>query len=485
MPNSLVDGSAQTTAVVLDALSPSRAPSAAREHRAPFIHSRLVGAIGWVVLGTMAAHVLRLGGNLIVSHMLSPDMFGVVSIAMVVQVMMALLSDVGLIENIIRRPHGGDLLFLNTAWTVQVLRGFLMWGGCLVVATTLHFATVRQLIPPDSAYAAPMLPWILAVNSFSCVLHGFHSTKVATENRNLRLVPLIKLDLLAQIICLTVMIVTAKATGSIWSLVVGSLISQLAYTVLSHRWLDGYSNRFCWNREALKELISFGKWLFWSSLFAVFAMNADRLLLGAMVNAHLLGLYSISISLVGAVDMLVGQVFSKALMPVFSEVARSHPEQVPAAYLSLRRRVDPAMLFVSGALCATGQLIVDILYDARYREAGQILEVLALSMIATRFSLVQQVYLALNRPHYQVVLNLVRFISIYALVPLMYFLFGLKGALFAIALRELATLPFIFRFNARHGMNNFRLELALLATWPVGWIFGEGLKWFAASLLIA
>ena len=443
------------------------------------LSKRLLGAAAWVVFGAGAAHVLRLGGNLVATRLLVPEMFGLVAIAGLVPMILSLLSDIGFRENVCRSPNGDDPTFLNTLWSVQLIRGWSLWGACLLLAASLHVVGAWGWLDPRSTYGDPRLPWVIAVSSMSIAIGSLHSTKVFSENRHLRMTQLLKIELLAQLVGVVLMIVLAWATESIWSILLSGLISTGVYVVLSHTWLPGQNNRLVWDRDALQQVMTFGKWLFWSSAFTVIASNADKILLGGFVAPEVLGFYSIASNLVGAVDTLVSQVFSRVAMPGLSEVARNNPQRLAAAYFKLRKRFDPLLLLLSGALFSAGHLIIDLLYDPRYRSAGPMLEILSLSLLASRYSLAQTAYLAINRPQYQVVLNVARLVTIYAMAWGAYLLFGLKGALVAIALRDIPILPLIFYFNAKHAMNSVKLELGLLLIWPVGYALGQGVMLLA------
>ncbi len=74
----------------------------------------------------MASQGIRLGGNLIMARLLMPEMFGIMVIATTVSVVLHLLSDVGFRQNIIQSPRGNDPAFLNTVWTAQIIRGFIL-----------------------------------------------------------------------------------------------------------------------------------------------------------------------------------------------------------------------------------------------------------------------------------------------------------------------------------------------------------------------
>jgi O-antigen/teichoic acid export membrane protein len=116
---------------------------------------------GWILIGYALALILRLLGNLIMTRIFVPDVFGIMAIATVVQVIISLLSDIGLFQAIIQSPNGEKPSLLNTAWTVQALRGCLIWAACIAVAVGLLAANTWGWLPPSSVYANPVLPAVI------------------------------------------------------------------------------------------------------------------------------------------------------------------------------------------------------------------------------------------------------------------------------------------------------------------------------------
>jgi O-antigen/teichoic acid export membrane protein len=269
------------------------------------------------------------------------------------------------------------------------------------------------------------------------------------------------------------MFALGAATRSIWALVAGGLVASLVITALSHTWMNGHRNRLRWDPSALPELIGFGKWILLSSAVGVAATSGDRLILGALVEPDVLGVYAIAVLITGAIEGVLASLLLAVSLPAFSEIARSDPSRLREAYYRMRLPADLLLLFLAGALGAAGQALIDLLYDPRYSAAGGMLQVLALSLFAARFGVAQQVYMALGIPRYQTYVNIVRFVSLYALLPLLYYLGGMPAAVWGVALHGLATLPFIYRFNARFGLNDWRRELAPLAALPAGFLFAS------------
>lgn len=417
------------------------------------------------------------------ARLLVPEMFGVMVIATTVAVVLALLSDMGLRQNIIQSKRGDDPAFLNTAWTVQILRGFILFALSLLVAGFAWFAQAINLSPAGSTYAAPELPLVLAVTGFSAIINGFQSTKLALAFRSFQQNKVVLIELAAQIIGLLVMLGIGYFTGSIWSLVAAGLVAALISTMLGHLWLQGPNNRLQWDGPALKELIAFGRWVLLSSAVGVLAAHGDRIWFGGSMSAAELGIYSIAVLILGAIETGVRKLAAAAALPAFSEVARSGDAvRLRALYYRFRLLIDLALLFACGLLLTLSPLIIGWLYDARYAGAGSMLAILSLSFFTLRFILAHQVWLALGLTKYLAVDNLIRLVSLWTLLPLMLALGGTTYAIWGVALYTLPTVFFILYINRRLGLLDIKRELVVLPILGVGALCGMGFSqvvaWF-------
>jgi O-antigen/teichoic acid export membrane protein len=443
----------------------------------PTLRQRVLRAGAWNLAGYGVSQALRLGGNLVMTRLLAPEMFGIMAIATLVAVILSMLSDLGIYQNIVQSRRGDDPLFLDTAWVVQIVRSAVLWAAALLIAGALQAANSAALLPAGTVYASPMLPAIIAVSSFAVVIAGFQSTRFAQAQRRFEQKPLVQIEVASQCAALAVMIVFGLLTRSIWALVAGTLVGSLATTLLSHLRLSGHANRLRWEPEALRELLHFGKWIFISSGVFVLVANGDRLLLGALVDEATLGLYAIAALIIGAVEASMTRLFATVYLPALSEVARTDPARLRAVYYKLRVPGDLLLLFLAGLLFAAGQLVIDVLYDPRYAGAGAVLQILALSLVGTRYLVSLQVYLAIGRPRYQAIVNLMRFVSLYALVPTAYLIGGVTAAIWTIALHALAVVPFFYRVNASLKLNDWRLEALVLTAFPAGLALGWELQY--------
>lgn len=443
------------------------------------LRKRALRAGSWNLVAQVASQVMRLGGNLVMARLLLPEMFGVMVIANTVSVLLHLLSDVGLRQNIIQSQRGDDPHFLNTAWTVQIIRGFVLFALTLLLALGAWLAQLAELWPAGSTYAAPVLPMVLAATGLSAVIWGFQSTKIDVAVRTFQQKRVVLVDLTSQVVGLVVMLVLGYLTHSVWALVIAGLVSALAWTLLGHTALEGPRNRLEWDRSALTELIVFGRWILLSSMVGVLAMYGDRMWFGASMTAAQLGVYSIAVLILGAVQTALMKIFGAVALPAFSEAARADDkERLKALYHRFRLLVDLLVLFICGGFLTASPLLIGWMYDDRYREAGPMLAILSLSFLTLRYTLAHQVWIALGLTKYQAMDNIIRLVSLWGLLPLLLAIGGVDWAIWGVALHTVPTLVLIVYVNRKLDIFSLKRELVVLPMLLVGALCGALLTAF-------
>ena len=445
-----------------------------RESPAMPLKHRVFRAGGWTLVGHFLSLSLRLMSSIILTRIFSPDTFGLLAIITAVTTVLALLTDIGLRQSIIRSPNGDNPVFRNTVWAVQVLRGLIVWGLCVIVAGGLHIASIWQFVPADSVYAQSRLPGLIIVSSFSAVIVGFTSMKTYTASRDLNLQRVTLFEIFSQFFGLILIVLLGWLTGSIWSYVAGLLITSAVMVLLGHFGLRGPRDRLAWDKEALHEISHFGKWIFFSSAISATILNGDRMLLAGWLNPTELGFYSLANNLASVADALANSLFGSVVMPTLSEVNRSQPERLAELFSRIRWLSDSLLLFVAGFLFASGAAIVGLLYDPRYSSAGWMLQWLSFGLVFARYNIAGSAYMALGRPHYITVINVVRSISLFVFLAIGFYGFGVFGAIVGIAFYMVPSAACILYYNRRLQISNLRLEMFVLLVWPIGWLVGTG-----------
>ncbi len=418
------------------------------------------------IIGYLLSQGLRLATNLILSRLLFPAAYGLTAIVTVFMVALGMLTDVGLKDSIISSEHGDDLDFLNTAWTIQVIRGFMLWGAAIALA-----------YPVSLLYHEPRLFAMITVASFALVIHGFGSTKLDTLARHVRRGPLLVVEVTSKVAAMIVMFVWAKLSPTVWALIAGGMTQSVLEVVGSHLLPTGYVNRFRWDKTAARTITNFGKWIFGSSLFTFLAGEGDRILLGRFLTMATLGVYSVAGMLGSAVGQVVNRLTYAVFFGLFSQVVRERPAEVGRHYYAARLKLDLLAMPALGALVVLGPNVVRLLYDPRYRAAGYMLQ-----FLCVRVGLQCILYpcgvciIALGHPRFHLIANAGRFIAVWIGIPLGWYLGHLKGVLWGTTVSELPMLVVFWFAFRRFGLLRISRELIAPVAAGVGAALGLVLK---------
>ena len=437
------------------------------------LKQRVLKAGVWSLSGFALSSVIRLGSNLLMTRLLAPEMFGVIALAFTMIIGLSMFSDVGLKQNVVYSRRGHDAIFLNTAWVLQASRGILLWVLACCLCVALVMAVRFNLVSWSSVYAAPSLPYVLAALSFSAVISGFESTKFLEGSRSVLLGKITSIEIIAQIAGLLGMVIWVLVDRSVWALVAGALTSSLVRTLLSHILLPGTPNRWQWDKGSAREIAQYGKWILLASVLGFLVNSGDRLILGGLVDSATLGFYSIASLIVGSLEGLLSKIMSDVAFPAFSEVVRNRIADLKKNYYRILFILASASYFASGFLIASGQSLINLLYDRRYDDAGWMLAILAASLIAMPFRLSTQSFLALGLPKLQSYSLIVRLCSLFLLTPIAFSYYGFGGALASIVFSHFSYLPLIIYFNAKNQLFDLSRELYLLLWVPFGLAAGK------------
>ncbi|KAA0970571.1 oligosaccharide flippase family protein [Aureimonas fodinaquatilis] len=435
---------------------------------------RRISSAGLWSMGQFGASLsVRLLSNMILTRMLLPEAFGMVAVVSVLTIALALLSDLGIGQNVIVHNRGNEPAFLNTAWTVQVLRGLFIWSLAIMAAGLITLLAARGVFSPGTVYVDPRLPAVLIVGSFIVVLQGLESTKVHQARRNLQIRRLTEIEFGVQILALAMTVLLAWYWQSIWALVLGSVFSSTIKTIATHLLLSGQPNRLGWEQQAWWEIFRFGRWIFFSSIVGVLFTTGDRLILGGLVDVNTMGLYAIAALLLSVVQSAVTTLVGTVAFPALSELARGDRQGFRQAYLRFQAAADGILGLAAGGIYICGPLVVSVLYDPRYAESGAMLSILAVGLIGMRYCIVEQCYMACDEMRYFLASNVLRLLVMVVLLPLGHAYYGLEGALTAIVLAQFAAWPVAWLFKAKHRLFDWRTEGAFIPAVALGLLLGN------------
>ncbi len=395
---------------------------------------------------------LRLGGNLILTRLLFPEAFGMMAIIQAVIYGVWMLTDVGIGASIVQQARGNEPSFLNTAWTIQIIRGFIIWVGLCALA-----------FPMAIFYAEPQLASMIPVVGLSAIISSFNSTKLFTAQRNLEVARVSQIEVGSYAIGLLCTIFLAWLLQSVWSLVWGGLIAASVKMFASHLVLHGIKNQLLWDRDAIAHLIGFGRWILLSSTLTFISVQGASLVIGAVLDMSQLAFFTLastmSLMFWQAMQQLAGQVF----FPVYTEVYRANPSSLVATLYKARLALILPSWCLAVLFVFFGTQLMGGLYDERYHESGVMLEQLAAgSLVGCVWGSYSGVLLAMGKVATMTALTAVQIICQFGGMFIGYHYGGQAGIVMGIAAANWITYPAHAFVMYRNGLWQPKLDLIFL-----------------------
>ncbi|WP_330629342.1 oligosaccharide flippase family protein (plasmid) [Thioclava litoralis] len=433
--------------------------------RGDSVKARSMRSSAFVVVGFGGQNVLRLGSNLILTRLLYPEAFGLMALVQVFLTGLQMFSDLGINASIIQNKRGEEPEFLNTAWTVQILRGVLLWA----IACTLAW-------PAAQLYHEPRLMELMPVAALTAVITGFTTTKIAVANRNLQIGVQVMTELAAQFAGLIVTVVLTFIWRDVWALVIGGVCAAVFKVSAQHVMLKGPANRFHWDKPAAQELIRFGKFIFLSSIAGFIVNQSDRAILGAHIPLGDLGIYTIAYTVASIPLLLAQQAGGKVIFPLYRRFPMDQSAENRRKVHRARRLTRLFTLCLACAISLGGVGLIGVMYDERYIKAGPIVVLMGFSMAAQiSVSMYDGAYLSKgdSRNHFFLTSLSAALQLVFLLVGVAWF--GLLGAIFAPVGVVLCVYPFRAKLLRRYQAWDPIGDIGALA---LGWAITALATWY-------
>ena len=413
--------------------------------------------------GDLCQHGLRLAGNLIMTRLLYPEAFGLMLIVNLLMTGLEMLSDVGVRNAVILHSHNQERKYLNTAWTMLIVRGVLMTlFACALAAPIAHWK------------GEPILFGLILVSSFSVLIKGFGSPNGLIYERDVKMGRVVGLEVFAQAAGLVLSVTWLLIYPTIWALAAHGVLVAAIATGLSYVVFKGERPRFFIDRKIAKQIFNFGKWIFLSTALSFLAYQGDRLLMSNWLDVDLLGIFGIAATFSALVESVLMAIGYNVLFQVYAELKKSGAEKFNKQQIKVKAMfylaAFPAILFFS----IFGDLFIEFLYDPRYHAAGWMLQVLAVGaiFIALSASMIP-VPLSYGNSFLHMALQAYRLAMLFVSMTVGGMLAGIKGLICGISVAPLLYYPVLLMAVRRYGIKvswvDLLLTLIVLALIAVGW----------------
>lgn len=396
-------------------------------------HSKILTGSLWTMVGFSSEMLFRMGSSLILTRIFLPEVFGTMAIVTAIMVGMEMLSEVGVRTSLIQNPNAKTINFAQTAWTVQIIRGFFLWSLVFIFSSQLavHFQE-------------PNLTYLLPVAAISLIFKGFTSSNQHLYSRELGVKKIVLTKGLVQFISIFSVIILSFIYQSIWAIVIGSLLSAFLNTLFSFVLFQHFKMRLMLDKQVVRSILKIGKWLFFATMFHFLIAQGDRLILGSLINKTELGLYNLAAMFTQIPISILAALSGNILLPFLAKSFNEKPEHFNQTFNDLLHKILRYMLPLVAALAILGNMLIQLLYPEEFHLAGQILQLLA---IASFFQVISFALIPVLLSRGDSFRHMLAYLSLLVLyLPGIYLgfkFYGMWGAFYAMCAAQIIWLPII------------------------------------------
>lgn len=345
------------------------------------LKGKIVRNVGWMAIGFLSDLVLRLISSVILTRLLDPGAYGLISTVMVFMVFVTLLSDLGIKTIVTADERGDDPDFLSLLWTMQIIRGLISAAAVCIIALVWQHALAVDWIAADSNYANPLLPQLMYLVSLGLVLMGFGSINEYRLVRHLDAGAITRMDIVVRVFTSVVTVVLALIFRSVWAIALGIVLSYGMRAMLTHVMLSGERMRLRFHWQEIKKVLSLSRWVALNSFMTVLTTQADKVLIGWGFGLATLGVYSIAVSLFSSAGTVVDRLNSSLGVPVIRALLDKSEADRMRDYYKFRLPIDAYCIAGGMAMVLIGPLFFRIVYDSRYEAGGIYFALLGIKLV--------------------------------------------------------------------------------------------------------
>ena len=271
---------------------------------------KISSGIGWTFTQLIVDSVFGLVVKLILARLLIPEHFGIVGMAIVFTGLISTINELGMASALIQfKQENLRRIHYDTVF----------WLSILFSLTT--FVLLVVVIGPFAAwfYDEPILTLVISVIGISVFLNPLNLVHRVQLTRDLRFKALSIIASTASIAGGVGAITLALLGAGVWSIVAQGIIATLVSIPLmwrTTRWLP----RFKFSKHALKDVIGFGVYDTFLRALVFLTKNIDYLLIGWLLGAKLLGIYTLAFLLTDTFRQKIMAVLNKVMFPVYSQL---------------------------------------------------------------------------------------------------------------------------------------------------------------------
>jgi len=266
--------------------------------------------VAWNATGLVIDNGLQLFVKLLLARLLLPEVFGIIGFATVFIGMVQVFCDLGMSAALIQRKEKDlRLVDYDTAYWAG-----LGWGLFLAVV-------LSTIVGPIAAnfYNERILIVIIPVLSISLILRNLQVVHIVKITREMEFKKIVLPRNIARVSASSIAIIMALTGFGVWSLVFQSVATDLLL-VFIYGYVNPWKPALRFSKSSFKNIFGFGVYTTGTNIFNYLTNNFDYLLIGKLLGAHALGIYTLGYNVTYIVRGQIMDVINSVFYPVYGKL---------------------------------------------------------------------------------------------------------------------------------------------------------------------
>lgn len=401
-----------------------------KEH--PDLFKKVVKGGFWVFSLRIFTQVLSFVRLTVLARLLTPDDFGILGIALLVMSMLETFSNTGFNAALIQQKK--DIRpYLDTAWTISVIRGVVLFGLLYAVAPLAAQLRVAE-------EKIPLVINVIRVTGISFLLNGLTNIGIVYFQKELQFHKKFIMGSLTNIVSVAASIVIAIVYRTVWALVLGRLMSNILNCMLSY-YLHPYRPKLRFNIEKAKELWNFGRWITANTILGFIMTQGDDLFVWAYLGPTSLAYYQMAYKISQFALNEITRIINNIVFPAYSKI-QNNTVRLRGGFIKILENTLLVSLPLSGIIFIYSPIYTRYILGSKWIPIIIPLQILSIvGAIKTFNASSGPIYFSLAKGNFATIINSIRFLFFIALMIPFTLKFKITGTALAILLTTTIITP--------------------------------------------
>ena len=380
----------------------------------------------WVFLSQVIIILSFFVKIVILARLLSPRDFGLFGVALLTLGILKIFARPGFELALIQKKENINS-YLNSAWTVIIMRGLALFLIIFFIAPVITF----YFQAPDALPFIQLIGLTLLIKSFNNIGFVFYDKELQFKKRFI-------FNFSGVLVDFIITVAGVIIWRNVWPIVIGKLAGYTVQCFMTYC-LHPYRPRLSSEFGKARELWSFGKWILISGILSFLVINIDDFFVGILIGIEILGFYQLAykISNVPATELTV--VINQVTFPTFSKL-QDDLSKLREAYFKVFKIISFSSFFAGGLILVFAYDFIMIILGEKWFPIIIAMQILALwGILRSLWQTTAPVFRSIGKPRIITIILSIELIiiaiSIYPLTIIMQY--GIVGTSISVFLSVL------------------------------------------------